>query len=53
MCVCVCERECELGGWAADGQHGLVPVWGLDQCRVIIAEPPLCFRDPSSVGCDL
>lgn len=29
-----------------DGQHSLVLVWGLDQGRVIITDPLLCFRDP-------
>ena len=50
VCVCVCVYT---GGGGADGQHRLVLVWGLDQCRVIITDPLLCFHDPLSVGFDL
>lgn len=45
MCVCVCLCVYREGVEGADGQHKLVLVWGLDQCRVIITGPPLCFRD--------
>lgn len=48
MSVCV-----YIGVGGADGQHRLVLVWGLDQRRVIITDPLLCFRDPSSVSFDL
>lgn len=42
-------RVCALkgvGGACADGQHMLVLVWGLDQCRVIITDPPAVFPRP-------
>lgn len=29
-----------LGAGGADGQHKLALVWGLDQCQVIITDPP-------------
>lgn len=51
MCMCVC--VCTSGVWVLMDSTTWRRVWGLDQCRVIITEPLLCFRDPLPMSFDL